>query len=144
MGKESLAVVQEVLDAHVRRDWGALYALYGPDVVFDFTRGERVPIDLAGELIHGHDDWRAAQRAFNAAWTVANYQNDGLFQAGDRVVHLLTQQLAGRTTGIEFTHTYAQIWTVRDGLVVRMDYYEDREQALRDAGLDPSLARAAG
>jgi ketosteroid isomerase-like protein len=143
MSSESLAVVQAVIDATERRDWNAVYSRYAPDIVFDFTRsGNDVFAAFVepGGVFHGHDAWRTAMRAWNEAWRVHRYRHEGLFDADDRVVHLLSQWVVGRRTGLEFTMSYAHVWTVRDGLIVRMDTYDDREQALRDAGLDASLA----
>ena len=54
--------------------------------------------------------------------------------AGEHVVVPLTIHFEGRD-GIETTAGGAQVWTIRDGLVVRLCLYQEREEALQAAGL---------
>ncbi len=73
-------------------------------------------------------------REFNEAWETVGYEHEGLLDGGDRVVHLISQRVIGRTTHLEFAWSYAQVWTVGGALLTRMDYYEDRAEALEAAG----------
>jgi hypothetical protein len=42
----------------------------------------------------------------------------------------------GETSGVEMQfRDYAQLWTLRDGKVVKMKFYEDRGEALTAAGV---------
>jgi hypothetical protein len=54
--------------------------------------------------------------------------------AGEHVVVPLTIHFEGRD-GIETTADTAHVWTIRDGLVVRLCLYQEREEALEAAGL---------
>ncbi len=135
MSRENVELVQAVIDATERRDWDAVYARYAPDIVLDFTRTKNIALPRSGEVFRGHEAWRRTMREFNEAWETVGYEHEGLLDAGDRVVHLLSQRVIGRTTHLEFAWSYAQVWTVRGGLLTRMDYYEDRAEALEAAGL---------
>jgi hypothetical protein len=44
----------------------------------------------------------------------------------------------GRSSGIETEMTFFAAWTFRDGLVARLRWDSDREQALEAAGLSES------
>jgi len=41
----------------------------------------------------------------------------------------------GKLSGAEVEQRFAQLWTVRDGKIVRMEMYPDREDALEAVGL---------
>ena len=67
-----------------------------------------------------------------------------LHAAGDRVVGLI-HTYAGQPAGdVEVEIRDAHTMTFRDGKVVYWRLYLDQDEALSDAGLDPSLASGAG
>jgi ketosteroid isomerase-like protein len=65
------------------------------------------------------------------------FEVDELVDAGDRVVAVTRLVARSHTTGLEFEQRVAMVWTLRDGLAVRLDPYATREEALRDVGLEP-------
>jgi ketosteroid isomerase-like protein len=68
------------------------------------------------------DDWRIE---------VESYHDAG----GDKVVTLCVQHATFRAGGVPVEMRIGQVWTVRDGLQVRMEIYADRDEAMRAAGL---------
>ena len=48
---------------------------------------------------------------------------------------LFWQRGLGRRSGLAMDVKWAQINTIRDGKAVRLDMYDNREEALNDAGL---------
>ena len=52
-----------------------------------------------------------------------------------RVVSLIVQRAKGRSSGLTMEMKTAQIATLRDGKVTRIDNFEDRAEALEAAGL---------
>src|SRR5512144_3434992 len=135
MSQEDVELVQAVIDATERRDWDAVYARYAPDIVFDFRRAKKTVPIIGPSVVTGHEAFRRTMRNFNEAWETVGYEHEGLLDGGDSVVHLISQRVIGRTTHLEFAWSYAQVWTVRGGLLAQMDYYEDRAEALEAAGL---------
>jgi ketosteroid isomerase-like protein len=65
------------------------------------------------------------------------FEVDELVDAGERVVAVTRLVARSHTTGLEFEQGVAMVWTLRDGLAVRLDPYATREEALRDVGLEP-------
>jgi ketosteroid isomerase-like protein len=57
--------------------------------------------------------------------------------AGEQVVSLVRIRARSRRDGVEVEHEAAAIWTLRDGLVTRVEFHLDREQALRSVGVEP-------
>jgi ketosteroid isomerase-like protein len=59
-----------------------------------------------------------------------------LLDAGDQVLVSATARGRGKLSGVEATWDTWQLWTVRDGKLVRGQGFTSREEALAAAGLD--------
>ena len=55
--------------------------------------------------------------------------------AGDRVVAVLRMKARGRGSGVEIDREDSLVYEFRDGKVVRLDYFNTREQGLAAAGV---------
>ena len=53
---------------------------------------------------------------------------------GDRVVVTVRLQGRGRGSGVEVDARFYDVYTLRDGLIVRMDQFTERTQALEAVG----------
>ena len=60
---------------------------------------------------------------------------DDLIDAGEEVVALIWQRNRGRASGGVVEYEYAQVWTLRTGLVIRQRTFIRRQDALRLVGL---------
>jgi ketosteroid isomerase-like protein len=54
---------------------------------------------------------------------------------GDQVVGVLRQRGRSKSTGLPVDMLYAQVFTVRDRKLARMEMYADPEEALKAVGL---------
>ena len=54
---------------------------------------------------------------------------------GDRVLVLARQTACGKTSGLPFDHELGDLFTLRDGKILRFVSYWDRAEALEAAGL---------
>ena len=61
---------------------------------------------------------------------------DQLIDNGDQVIVMARQRGRGRTSGAAAELEFAQICTVRDGEIIRVESYLDRIKALEAAGLE--------
>jgi ketosteroid isomerase-like protein len=130
----NVALIEQIMEAHARRDWDEVFARYHPDIEWD--ESDNAILDLQ-RVCHGHDEVRQWLRDLNAAWEFVEYEQEGLIPAGEDVVQLLRAHVRGRSSGVEMAgERYAQVWTIRDGLVVRLRYFQDRDEALRAVGLE--------
>jgi ketosteroid isomerase-like protein len=93
-----------------------------------------------GGTYHGHDGvrelWTDAQRIFGGFKNVP----EKLFESGDRVVAFVRVEGVGAKSGIAVQARIAHVHTFRDGKVVRVDSFEDPDEALRVAGIRPDQA----
>jgi ketosteroid isomerase-like protein len=136
-------MVRAALAAYQNPDMIAMLAsgeldlqLADPDIEWDATRLTEMIPDLAG-VYRGHDGVRTYWRRWFEAWRDLEFDFD-LRYAGDDVVALIRNQRQwGRHTGIcTELPPYAQVFTIRNGKLVRWRTFPDQEQALKAVGLE--------
>ena len=74
------------------------------------------------------EDW-------SSAWLEFTMDPEEFIDAGERVVFLFRMTATGRGSGVRVERQDAMVFEVRDGMVVRLDYYNNRQQALEAVGL---------
>jgi ketosteroid isomerase-like protein len=62
-------------------------------------------------------------------------QTEDLIQVDDKVVALVRWVGRGKTSGAQGEISMAMIWTVRDQLITKIEFFLDRAQALEAVGL---------
>ena len=87
----------------------------------------------------------AGAMQFNAEWADAwddwEIEPEDFIDGGERVVVILTQRGRSKATGIPVEMHFAQVWTLRDGLGIRMQLYASVEEALEAVGLSEQDAQ---
>lgn len=133
MSRENVEVVRAIMDAQARHDWPAVFAHYHPEIEWDQSRN-RLAFDLP-PVSKGHDAIRDWFRASGDAFDVAEYDHEELIDAGEQVVQFFRIRARGLASGIVLEGPLAQVWTLSEGVVVRVEFFEDRAEALEAAGL---------
>jgi ketosteroid isomerase-like protein len=129
-------LVRQVYEAAARRDAETVFKLYDPDVELDASRlGVAGLAGGGGGFAHGHDGLRNFFREWHEAWGDIQYDYDELIDVGEQVVSVVTRHGRGRASGIEVEMPAALIWTIRDGKVTRVVWFQTRNEALEAAGL---------
>ncbi len=123
----------------IRRGYAAL-AEQGVEGVIAFTHPEfetTTPSSLASEpdTYRGHEGVRRYWGSFGDAMDELYFEGLEFMAVGEKVVVETKLHARGRTTGIETAQRAFLVWTLRDGLVTRLDTFPEREQALEAAGL---------
>src|SRR5262245_24157385 len=131
MSDENVEIVRRTVDAFNRGDKTAWLALYDPDV-------EVTPID----------DWpdTGAIRGREAVWDfyldVAETLNYGpayfefVDAAPDRVLGHQRHEGSGQSSGAVVEVDYWLVTTLREGKILRGEWFADRAEALEAAGLE--------
>ncbi|MGH2984459.1 MAG: nuclear transport factor 2 family protein [Solirubrobacterales bacterium] len=57
-------------------------------------------------------------------------------KVGDKVVVLVRTRAKERGSGVELSEPWAHVCTLRDGRIIRLEQFRNREQALKAAGPD--------
>jgi ketosteroid isomerase-like protein len=109
--------------------------------------------EVLPEIYHPDAEWMAARedpdaathrgleaiRGYFAQWAGMfdgiDFRAEELFDAGDKVFAWIRFSGKGVTSGAPVEMEQAQVWTFRDGKVVRVEEYFDRAEALEAAGL---------
>ena len=85
--------------------------------------------------MYGNDAVLANYKRWNEAWERAETTLEEVIGHGDRVFVAVRYHGRGRTSGVELKTRFYEVYTLRDGKVLRIDEYEHRPEALEVAGL---------
>jgi uncharacterized protein len=131
MSRENVEIVRamyEVANAGGKLD--ANFDLLAPDVELHVS-GAFPDLD---RVYRGHEGMRKLNEALNEPWETLSLEPHDFIDAGSRVLVLSRFHARGRD-GMEVTLDLANLWTVRNRRIVRMDAFMDRAEALEAAGL---------
>jgi ketosteroid isomerase-like protein len=132
MSQENVELVRRVFEAHGRGDFTAVFAAYDPEIEWHVLRVAEFGFD---PVYVGHDGVRTFWRLWLSAWETTSFEYDEFIDAGEHVVVVQSQRMRARTSGIDVEwNSYAQVWTIRDAKVVRMDFFPTRGEAVEAVG----------
>jgi ketosteroid isomerase-like protein len=96
-----------------------------------------VPNHPEGAVRHGADSVIEFFREWTEPWE--DFELDWDIQQGapDRALATIDMGGTGRASGVPAEMRFFQVWTFRDGRAVRMEMFDDEDEARRAAGLMP-------
>jgi uncharacterized protein len=125
------------LIAHMLREWNhgdvdALLELFDPEVEVH----PALNTFLASMVYRGHDGIRSWYAETNEPWAELQAEPERFIDAGERTVVIIA--LNARVPGgrVDLAARIAHVVTIRDGKIVRLDGYDEPENALAAAGLE--------
>jgi hypothetical protein len=132
VSEQNLEKVRQIYAAARRRDPRVL-ELYHPEFEWDTTHHPIAGV-IAGKVYRGHDGLRAWNRAWNEAFEGRIDELDELIDVGERVVSVSSMSARGRHSGapVEW-RGHAGVWSFRDGMAFRVEWFATREEALAAA-----------
>jgi ketosteroid isomerase-like protein len=84
----------------------------------------------------GHAGWARWSEDWGAACAEYSVEPEEFIDADDdRVILVLRLYATGRGSGVKVERQDAMVITVRDGKIVRVDYYNSKQQGLESVGL---------
>ena len=130
MADVNVELVRRRFGAALEGDWETALETVDPDVeVHDFD------IPDAG-VYRGHEGVRAWVARWGEGWESWRMEDPEFRAAGDdRVIALFRIVAKGGHSGIELERDDAIVYRLRDGRVVRIDYFNDQRRALEAVGL---------
>jgi uncharacterized protein len=131
MSQENVEIVRQAIDAYNREAFEEAIAWMDPEIEWDMSRVE-VPDP---EVYRGFDGLQTFHNVWKESWEWLELEPQDFIETGEQVVTLVRQIGRGRLSGAEVEQRFAQLWTLRDGKIVRMEMYPDKESALEAAGL---------
>lgn len=83
----------------------------------------------------GHDAVRASTARWKSEWDDYELIPEEFADMNDRVVVTVRFRARGRGSGVEIDARFYDLYTLRDGKIVRMDQFTERSEALEAVGL---------
>ncbi len=129
MSQENVERLRLALEAFARGDKAAWDELCDPDV-------EVVPV---GDWPEGEIRGREAAWDFFVAteepWEPGSYEMVEVIDGDDKVVTRLERDMRGKSSGVEVHYDYWLVVTSRNGKALRLEWFENRSEALEAAGI---------
>ena len=127
MSQENVKVVREAWDAYSGGDYDRIAGFHDPHIVV---------VTLEDGAVYGNDAVLANYERWDEAWEEAETTLEEVIGHGDRVFVAARFHARGRASGVEVETRLYEVYTVRDGKVLRIDEYATRDEALEAAGLE--------
>jgi ketosteroid isomerase-like protein len=121
MSRENVEIVRRFL---VVEDLDEVLVLVDPEIVWN-------PVEESPTT--GHDAVRASLARWTSEWDDYELTPEEFADMGDRVVVTVRFRARGRGSGVEVDARLYDVFTLRDGRIVRMDQFADRSEALQAA-----------
>jgi ketosteroid isomerase-like protein len=122
-------IVRAVIDAYNRGDGEGAFRDVSPGLEYDLSRATG-----PWRGTYGLDQARVIIEEFMGMWSSARVEPDEFIEAGDDVIVPWTANMVGRD-GIGLEVRVVWTFTIRDGKIERICYYQEKADALEAAGL---------
>ena len=117
MSQENVEVVREIWDAYSRGDFDQIRAHSDPAVVM---------ITLEDGALYGIEAVRKNHERGWETWESSETAVEEVMGVGDRVFVMARFRGRGRASGAEVEGRHFEVYTLRNGKVLRVDEYADR------------------
>jgi ketosteroid isomerase-like protein len=132
MSEENVELVRRAWEAWQRGDIDAQFEFWDRDIVWDLTHFREWP----ESTYDGHEGVRRFLSEWLEVWDEYEVGLDETLATPDgRVMSLAWQRGKGRESGLVMEMEWAQIYTFQGHKITRIDNYDDRDAALKAAGL---------
>jgi uncharacterized protein len=130
LSQENVEIVRAIHEALARGESPAALRLLHPDIEYVNPPGAVEPGTRRG--IAAYED---ALRSINDAFEDIRIEVREIKDVGDQVVVFATYTARGRSSGAQRESEDGYVWTVRNGLAVRFQWFNDPTKALEAVGL---------
>jgi ketosteroid isomerase-like protein len=85
----------------------------------------------------GLEGYREALTDWISPYEAFRFEIEEVIVKDDRLVFLARQVATTKHQGVEVVTESASVWWLRDGRIAQIDFYLDKQAALKAAGVDP-------
>jgi ketosteroid isomerase-like protein len=124
--EDNVKVVREMLEDYLRGDYEAALPAFAQDV----------EVVTSLERFHGPAGVVEEAKRWEEMWSDWRFEVDDLVDAGGQVVLLYYQVGTAKGSGVEVEERAGWVYTLREGKIARVEMFQDRETALRAAGVE--------
>jgi ketosteroid isomerase-like protein len=126
MSQENVEIAHKAIEAWNAADMDALRDLYDPDAVY------ATPSDWIGGPWLGRDAVMEQFAELRDIYKDSSFEGADFLDRGDCVV--VQVAFRGDTRGLALSTDIAWVYTFREGLITRLEFFHSREEALEAAG----------
>ena len=130
MTSHNVAIIRRWTDAFNRRDFDSVIEDLDPEVEL-----HEWPAAPGARTYRGPEGIRKALDSWFEAWEWMQVEIENIEEAGDRILVTAHQRAKGRGSAVEVEIDTSNVYTFRDGKVIRIQLFTDRDPALEAAGL---------
>jgi ketosteroid isomerase-like protein len=129
MSEENVEIIRGMFDAWNRRDFAAAQAAWAPEIEIEMSVE-----GIIDGTYRGYDGLAEVMRFWGA---FAEFRSDirEARSVRDKVFITVHHFGRGKSSGIEVDMENWQVFTLRNGQIVKYEVYADRQKALEAAGL---------
>lgn len=131
MSQGNVEALREIFDRIAQGDVEFFWDSLDPEIEWD----ERDMPWLEAGVYRGVPELRDFLRRWLAPWARFEWVPRDFMGSGENVVVTVRQRGVGKGSGIDIDQTRSQIWTFRDGKVIRFRSFVKRNEALEAVGL---------
>jgi ketosteroid isomerase-like protein len=129
MSQENVETVRSMWEAFLESDAERTLAAFHPEVEWD---GRNLP---DGRIAHGIGEVIDHVMKWAAQWQDWGVELEQVVDAGDDNVVVIMRETGRSATGLVMNERHAEVYTVRDDLIVARVGYSDPAEALEAVGL---------
>jgi hypothetical protein len=122
------------MDAFNRRDFDAIFVEADPELEL-----HEWPTAPGAQVYRGRDRVLEGIANWFDSWEWMHVEIGDISEIGDRIFFTLHQRARGKSSQAEVELTSYNVYTFRNGKVVRVELFTEREPALAAAGLTGNL-----
>ena len=126
VSEKNVELIRELYAAVEKDDFGAALGFFHPEVEWLPTEG----------TYHGLEGVGASFIEWMEPWDEHSVELEEVVGSGEQVLATVRLRARGQGSGMEIDQRFFQVHTVRDGKIVRMVEFVDREPAAEAAGLN--------
>ena len=130
MSQENVEIVRSVYDAWARDQLPGPARLFDPKIEY-----VNPPDAVEPGTRHGLAAFSRAVHDMVEGWETWQIEPERFIPAGERVAVVVRYRAHWRTSGVDVESHESALWTLRDGKVVRYEWFNGPNDALEAAGL---------
>jgi uncharacterized protein len=136
MASGNADLIRPIYEEWGRGNWRPRFDVYAPDMEWGWS--DDFP-ELAG-VWRDQEDPNPRLKAWLAAWEDWRAEPEEFVEIGDHVVVLALYRGFGKGSGVEIRQEGAHVFRLRDGKVVRLEIFANRQKAMESVRAAESAA----
>jgi uncharacterized protein len=132
MSQENVKIVRRVTGAFSAGDMDTVFEWVAPEIEWDFSNAQTW---VEEPVYRGYDGIMKFFAKWIGEWEDYRFEFEEVIDAGDKVVVVVRDEGRSKGVGIKLERRHAEIWTIRDRRVVKIEPFDHKHQALEAVGL---------